>query len=382
MIFGFGQIGFAIGVAQFPLAEMVGKAERHVAADAGEHVEQQPEALGRTRYLVEHHAGAVLGAQDRLRHQPDVLLPGCALEVLHLAEPLGMREPLAQVVIIDVGGDVAPGGHFLFSPVVGSLYPASPPCHTRAASLLQGPVTTGRLTTDVQGFARVHRRGREARRAAARHGCRSAYRAWRHHRGRGRDAGMPGAAVRPHQGLSGGLPHLHQRHHQSAARGAGARARSGAASSRRTQGLDGEAPDPHAPQAGDGEGRGVPGEQRQRRRGRPAQAAGAGVAHQGRRALHRLGLDRDHARSRQRLDQRLDLSRAGAHQEQGHRAVRPSRPPRRDHRPEILGCRQAVPARDRQRHGPGAVHRRVRISRRGAVGIRVRRRDQGSRRSR
>ena len=77
-------------------------------------------------------------------------------------------------------------------------------------------------------------------------GRRSAYRAWRHHRGRGRAAGMPGAAVRPHQGLSGGLPHLHQRHHQSAARRAGARARSDAAAARRAEGLDGEAPDAEA----------------------------------------------------------------------------------------------------------------------------------------
>ena len=39
-----------------------------------------------------------------------------------------------------------------------------------------------------------------------------------------------------------------------------------AAAARRTEGLDGEAPDAEAAQAGDGEGRGVPGEQRQRRR--------------------------------------------------------------------------------------------------------------------
>ena len=40
------QIRLAIGVAQLPLGQVVGKAERHVAADAGEHVEQQTEALG------------------------------------------------------------------------------------------------------------------------------------------------------------------------------------------------------------------------------------------------------------------------------------------------------------------------------------------------
>ena len=64
-------------------------------------------------------------------------------------------------------------------------------------------------------------------------------------------------------------------------------------------------------------------------------------------------------------------------QEQGHRAVRSSGPARRDHRQEILGRGKVLSARRGQRHGPGAVHRRLRISRRRAIGIRVRRRDQG-----
>ena len=85
------QIGLAIGVAQLPFGQVVGKAERHVAADAGEHVEQQPEALGRAGHLVEHHAGPVLGAQDRFGGEPDVLLPGRALDVPDLAEPLRQR---------------------------------------------------------------------------------------------------------------------------------------------------------------------------------------------------------------------------------------------------------------------------------------------------
>ena len=78
-----------------------------------------------------------------------------------------------------------------------------------------------------------------------------------------------------------------------------------------------------------------------------------------------------------RLDQRLDLSRAGARQEPVTDPVRPSRPPRRDHRQEILGRGQALPGRGGQRRGPGAVHRRLRISARRPVGIRFRRRDQG-----
>ena len=107
------------------------------------------------------------------------------------------------------------------------------------------------------------------------------------------------------------------------------------------------------------------------------QAAGAALAPQGRRAVHRLGLDRHHARSGRRLDQRLDLPRAGARQEPRDDPVRPSRPPRRDHRQEILGQGQALPGRRGQRRGPGAVHRRLRISARRPVGIRLRRLDQG-----
>ena len=49
-----------------------------------------------------------------------------------------------------------------------------------------------------------------------------------------------------------------------------------------------------------------------RRGGRHGPLSGAVVASQGRRPVHRLGLDRHHARSRRRLDQRVDLSRAGA----------------------------------------------------------------------
>ena len=108
-----------------------------------------------------------------------------------------------------------------------------------------------------------------------------------------------------------------------------------------------------------------------------AQAAGALLAPQGRRAVHRLRLDRHHARPGRRLDQRLDLPRAGARQEPGDDPVRPPRPPRRDHRQEILGQGQVLPGRGGERPGPGAVHRRLRISARRPVGIRLRGRDQG-----
>ena len=95
------QVGLAEAVGQLPFGQVIGKAERHVAADAGEHVEQHAEALGAARDVVEHHAGAVLGAQDRLGGEPDVLLPVRALDVAHLAEQLGAREPFAQVVVGD-----------------------------------------------------------------------------------------------------------------------------------------------------------------------------------------------------------------------------------------------------------------------------------------
>ena len=69
------EIGFAIGVAQFPFGQMIGKAERHVAARAGEHVEQHAKALRAAGDIVEHDTGAVLGAQHRFGGEPDILLP-------------------------------------------------------------------------------------------------------------------------------------------------------------------------------------------------------------------------------------------------------------------------------------------------------------------
>ncbi len=108
------EIGLAIGLAQLPFAQVVRKAEGHVAARAGEDVEQQPKALGAARDVVEHHAGAVLGTQDRLRGEADVLLPGRALDVADLAQALGMIEPPAQVVIGDMPLQVAPLVHRWF----------------------------------------------------------------------------------------------------------------------------------------------------------------------------------------------------------------------------------------------------------------------------
>ena len=98
------EIGVAIGLAQLPFGEVIGKAQRHVAARAGEDVEQQAKALGTAGNVVEHDARAVLGAQHRLGGEPDILLPARARDLAHLAQPLGIGEPFAQIVI----GDVAP----------------------------------------------------------------------------------------------------------------------------------------------------------------------------------------------------------------------------------------------------------------------------------
>ena len=71
------------------------------------------------------------------------------------------------------------------------------------------------------------------------------------------------------------------------------------------------------------------------------------------RPLYRLRQPRRHARSRRRLDQRLDLSRAGPRPRPRDDPVRPWRPPRRDHRAQILGTRRGLPGR-------GGVRRRTR----------------------
>ncbi len=110
------EIGLAIGVGELPLGQVVRKSKGQVAPPAGEHVEQHAEALRAAGHVLEHDAGAVLGAQDRLGGEPDILLPGCAAHDLHLAQPLREREPFAQVVVGDVRGEVAAGGHSVCFP--------------------------------------------------------------------------------------------------------------------------------------------------------------------------------------------------------------------------------------------------------------------------
>ncbi len=113
------------------------------------------------------------------------------------------------------------------------------------------------------------------------------------------------------------------------------------------------------------------------KRRRPRQVSGADLASPRRRCLHRLGLDRDHARSGRRLDQRLDLSRAGARPEQGDSAVRPSPAGTAPSSPRNTGTQdKPCPVAVVNGEDPGAVHRRLRISACWAIGIRVRRRHQ------
>src|SRR5262249_11665954 len=105
------QIGLAIGVAQLPFTEVIGKAERHVAALAGKHVHEQAKAFWTARDVLEHDAGAVLGAQHRLGSESDVLFAVCALDGADLAEALGHGEPFTQVVVGDVASKVTLSAH-------------------------------------------------------------------------------------------------------------------------------------------------------------------------------------------------------------------------------------------------------------------------------
>ncbi len=117
------EIRFAVGVTELPLGELVGKAERHVAPLAGEHVEQEAEAFRRARDVLEHHAGPMLGAQHRFRRKPDILLAIGALHGAHLAQAIRHRQPFPQVVIRDVACEVFPWGRHVSSRSVRVIAP-------------------------------------------------------------------------------------------------------------------------------------------------------------------------------------------------------------------------------------------------------------------
>src|SRR5215813_11293325 len=80
---------------------MIGKAESHVAPRAGEHVHQQAKARRTPVDVLEHDARPVLGSQNCFSGEPDILLPVGAAHYTHFAEPLGLGEPFAQIVIGD-----------------------------------------------------------------------------------------------------------------------------------------------------------------------------------------------------------------------------------------------------------------------------------------
>ena len=88
------QIRVAIGLAQFPFGQMIGKAERHVAARAGKHVQKHAKTLRAARDVVEHDARAVFGAQHRLGGEPDIFLPAGAANIANFAEPFGERRAI------------------------------------------------------------------------------------------------------------------------------------------------------------------------------------------------------------------------------------------------------------------------------------------------
>src|SRR5262245_63300492 len=49
----------------------------------------------------------MLRPQHRLGGEPDILFAAGALDRTHLAQPLGHRQPLAQVVVGDIAGEVS-----------------------------------------------------------------------------------------------------------------------------------------------------------------------------------------------------------------------------------------------------------------------------------
>ena len=85
--------------AELELAEVGGKAERHVLALAAEEVDQHAAAIDRVRHLVEDEAGRAVVVHRDAGHHADVLLPVEPADILDLAEPARLLEPLPQIVI-------------------------------------------------------------------------------------------------------------------------------------------------------------------------------------------------------------------------------------------------------------------------------------------
>ena len=175
---------------------------------------------------------------------------------------------------------------------------------------------------------------------------RSAVRDRRHHRGRGRDAGLPGAAVRPaSRAFRRGFRIFTNAVTNAAARRARARPRSGAAAARCAESLDGEAQDLDSRTSRSPSAMRRSWKTRMRgRRGRPRQISGAGsgtattagrIIGSGSIVIMRdpdggwinASIYRVQVHGRNKVTIQFDHPR----------------PPWRDHRPEILGPGQAVP---------------------------------------
>src|SRR6476646_5924785 len=85
--------------AELELGEVGGKAERHVLALAAEEVDQHAASIDRVRHLVEDEAGCAVVVHRDAGHHADVLLPVEPADILDLAQPARLVEPLPQIVI-------------------------------------------------------------------------------------------------------------------------------------------------------------------------------------------------------------------------------------------------------------------------------------------
>jgi hypothetical protein len=192
---------------------------------------------------------------------------------------------------------------------------------------------------------------------------------------------MPGAAVRHDQGLSARLPDLYQCDCDAAARRIGIGPRPGLAAGGGAGRVEGAAqPSRHA-RAGDCR-RGCLRQFPHRRRGRYRPLPGAPLASPRRWPVHWGGQHCRYARPRHPLGQRVDLPCPGARPRPGDDPVRSRGTACRDHRPTLVGAWPALSGCDSSRARSGAVCGRLRVSARGGLGIRLRRRQLGAARSR
>ena len=94
-------------LAQLLLGEVLREPQRHVAALAGERVDQDAEPLGAAGDLVEQHRGPVVFPDHRVRGQPDVLFPARTGNGAQLAQGVGPGDPFTEVVVREPGFDVS-----------------------------------------------------------------------------------------------------------------------------------------------------------------------------------------------------------------------------------------------------------------------------------